>query len=199
MKRLAYYLSAFLCLALGSARDGNATVLQVTDLGQIVSYTDEQFLTGNGGSIVGGAGGYANDRGFLYTSALDRYLQITDLGQIVSYTYDQFLTGNGGSVVGGAGGYADDAGFLYNSALDRYIQITDLGQIVSYTYDQFLTGNGGSIVGGAGGYANDRGFLYVPDAVDPAPLPLPPTSLLLGLTLPALALFRRKRGVSRLG
>ena len=58
-------------------------------------------------------GGYADDRGFFYNSALDRYFQVTELGQIVSYTYAQFLTGNGGTFLGTVGGYANDRGFLY--------------------------------------------------------------------------------------
>jgi hypothetical protein len=177
-----------------AATSADAAVIQITEFGQVVSYTDEQFLTGNGGALLGTVGGYANDPGFLYSSTLDRYVQITELGQIVSYTYDQFLTGNGGAILGTVGGYANDPGFLYSSTLDRYVQITELGQIVSYTYDQFLTGNGGAILGTVGGYANDRGFLYVPDGSGGTPVPAPPTAMLLAFALPLLALVRRTRG-----
>jgi hypothetical protein len=40
--------------------------MQITELGQIVSYTYDQFLTGTGGALLATVGGYANDRGFLY-------------------------------------------------------------------------------------------------------------------------------------
>ncbi|MBM9595986.1 hypothetical protein [Roseitranquillus sediminis] len=193
MKLLAFVVSALSSLSWFGATTADAKVIQITELGQIVSYTYDQFIIGSAGTLLNTVNGYADDRGFLYSSALDRYLQITELGQIVSYTYDQFITGGPAILLGTVGGYSDDSGFFHDFARDRYVQITELGQIVSYTYDQFIIGSAGTLLNTVNGYANDRGFLYVPDAGNVEVIPLPLSASLLGLSLPTLALLRRRR------